>query len=511
MRDDAEPHQGGAAHLLRPAKGIREAVDDVAAPADAGRSEPAAPGGNAAASPPAPGGPGVRPPAVAGGSSGSGSGSSRGGSSRRGRRSGGSGGAAAAGAGWKGRFRSMLCCIAPPPPPAPPAGPMAAGACGGGGTGADGAAVPVAAAAQQQLQHQEQQHPAVVVSVSASAASAAAAAAGDHERRGCLPLAFGGGAGGAAPPAAAAAAAPHLHPLPPPAFSSGCDPANPITSVGAPLPAAASAALARFPFSPPVPPRAYAQAVIGAKRPEDAGKKTLVLDLDETLVHSSFKPIPNPDYIIPVEIDGRMVDVYVLKRPWLDHFMATVGPRFEVVVFTASLAKYADPLLDLMDTAGNVRWRLFREACCPFEGNYVKDLLCLGRDLSGVIIVDNSPHSYVFQPDNAVPISTFIDDMEDQELLEILPQLLKVEAVDDVRALLGPQNVAGYLAPPPAPAPAPPLPSPRGDASADADECDACDAACACERGGAAAPAAAAGKALAAAAPAALAPLGVRC
>ena len=51
----------------------------------------------------------------------------------------------------------------------------------------------------------------------------------------------------------------------------------------------------------------------GPKNPEDLQKPTLVLDLDETLVHSSFKPIPNPDYIIPVDIDGKVVDVYVLK------------------------------------------------------------------------------------------------------------------------------------------------------------------------------------------------------
>ncbi len=74
---------------------------------------------------------------------------------------------------------------------------------------------------------------------------------------------------------------------------------------------------------------------------QDRGKKTLVLDLDETLVHSSFKPIPNPDYIIPVEIEGKIVDVYVLKRPWLDHFMAAIAGQFEIVVFTASLSKYA--------------------------------------------------------------------------------------------------------------------------------------------------------------------------
>ncbi len=80
-----------------------------------------------------------------------------------------------------------------------------------------------------------------------------------------------------------------------------------------------------------------------------------------------------------------------------------------------------------------------RESCCPYEGNYVKDLQCLGRDLSTTIIVDNSPHSYVFQPENAVPIGTFIDDMEDQELLEITPILMGVAQVDDVRDHLGHQ------------------------------------------------------------------------
>jgi len=70
------------------------------------------------------------------------------------------------------------------------------------------------------------------------------------------------------------------------------------------------------PPQPPTPPRFTGEAVIGPLPEGDRGRKTLVLDLDETLVHSSFKPIPDPDYIIPVEIEGRVVDVYVLKRPW---------------------------------------------------------------------------------------------------------------------------------------------------------------------------------------------------
>lgn len=54
------------------------------------------------------------------------------------------------------------------------------------------------------------------------------------------------------------------------------------------------------PFTPPMSPKVFKKAVIGPKSRADRAKKTLVLDLDETLVHSSFKPIPNPDYIIEV-------------------------------------------------------------------------------------------------------------------------------------------------------------------------------------------------------------------
>jgi len=98
--------------------------------------------------------------------------------------------------------------------------------------------------------------------------------------------------------------------------------------------------------------------------------------------------------------------VYVLKRPGVDQFLRSVGQKFEVVVFTASLAKYADPLLDILDRSKIIRARLFREACVHHYGNYVKDLSQLGRKLEHTIIIDNSPFSYMFQPDNAIPISS---------------------------------------------------------------------------------------------------------
>ncbi|KAH9265370.1 hypothetical protein BASA84_001639 [Batrachochytrium salamandrivorans] len=170
--------------------------------------------------------------------------------------------------------------------------------------------------------------------------------------------------------------------------------------------------------------------------PIDVGRKCLVLDLDETLVHSSFKPVPDADFIIPVEIDKTVHNVYVLKRPGVDTFLQRLGTQFEIVVFTASLAKYADPVLDMLDKHSVVKHRLFREACIHHKGNYVKDLSLLGRDLKDVIIIDNSPSCYLFHPANAMPITSWFDDPNDTELLDLIPFLEDLKLVDNVTVVL---------------------------------------------------------------------------
>lgn len=170
--------------------------------------------------------------------------------------------------------------------------------------------------------------------------------------------------------------------------------------------------------------------------PEEKHKKTLVLDLDETLVHSSFKPIPDPDFVISIELDGVVHRVYVRKRPGVDNFLRVVGEKYEVVVFTASLAKYADPLLDILDRGKTIKTRLFREACVQHYGNYVKDLTHLGRQLEQTIIIDNSPFSFMFQPDNAIPISSWFSDKSDRQLYDLIPFLDELLPVEDVSSIL---------------------------------------------------------------------------
>lgn len=164
----------------------------------------------------------------------------------------------------------------------------------------------------------------------------------------------------------------------------------------------------------------------------DPTKKCLVLDLDETLVHSSFQKIDDSDFEIEILLEGQKHKVYVRKRPGVDEFLTEVGKKFEVVVFTASLSKYADPLLDVLDPEGIVQHRLFRDHCVQRAANYVKDLTCLGRKLEHTIIVDNSPYSYQFQKDNAIPILTWIDEQSDRQLPNLLPFLDDLAETDDI-------------------------------------------------------------------------------
>eukprot|EP00727_Mastigamoeba_balamuthi_P014434 m51a1_g9615 putative ctd phosphatase-like protein (477) ;mRNA; r:1083327-1085092 len=190
----------------------------------------------------------------------------------------------------------------------------------------------------------------------------------------------------------------------------------------------------RLPYLPRVNPAM--ERAIGAKLP-GAPRATLVLDLDETLVHCSTEPVAGADVVFPVVWNGIEYRVYAKKRPGLEEFMEAVSPLFEVVVFTASQQVYADKLLDIIDPQGRwFRHRVFRDACVCVEGNYIKDLAILGRDLARTVIVDNSPQAFGFQYNNGIPILSWFDAPDDAELANLMPLLRRLATANDVRPVL---------------------------------------------------------------------------
>eukprot|EP00586_Coscinodiscus_wailesii_P005404 CAMPEP_0172486414 /NCGR_PEP_ID=MMETSP1066-20121228/14993_1 /TAXON_ID=671091 /ORGANISM="Coscinodiscus wailesii, Strain CCMP2513" /LENGTH=389 /DNA_ID=CAMNT_0013252359 /DNA_START=60 /DNA_END=1229 /DNA_ORIENTATION=- len=164
---------------------------------------------------------------------------------------------------------------------------------------------------------------------------------------------------------------------------------------------------------------------------------SLILDLDETLVHCTVEPTPNSDLIFPVTFNNISYQVHVKKRPHLESFLRAIKGKFEVVVFTASQRVYADELLDRIDPHKKyIQHRIFRDSCLPVEGNYLKDLNILGRCLKKTVLVDNSPHAFGYQVDNGIPIESWFDDPDDTELLKLEQFLTELHGAEDVREVV---------------------------------------------------------------------------
>ncbi|CAM0138784.1 unnamed protein product [Umbelopsis sp. WA50703] len=170
--------------------------------------------------------------------------------------------------------------------------------------------------------------------------------------------------------------------------------------------------------------------------------KTLVLDLDETLIHSTSRGngVPGASgraHVIEVVVDKHACLYYVYKRPHVDYFLRKVSEWYKVVVFTASMSEYADPVIDWLDQENRlISKRYFRQSCTLRGGNYLKDLTLVEPDLAKVCIVDNSPMAYILNSENGIPIEGWISESSDEALLDLLPFLDALRFTEDVRSVL---------------------------------------------------------------------------
>ncbi|OJK03094.1 hypothetical protein ASPACDRAFT_76166 [Aspergillus aculeatus ATCC 16872] len=150
---------------------------------------------------------------------------------------------------------------------------------------------------------------------------------------------------------------------------------------------------------------------------------TLVLSLEDLLVHSEW---------------SREHGWRVAKRPGVDYFLRYLNQYYELVLFTSVPSMMADQVLRKLDPYRIIRWPLFREATRYKDGEYIKDLSYLNRDLSKVILLDTKEEHARLQPENAIVLDKWRGDPKDKTLVALIPFLeyLAGMGVEDVRPVL---------------------------------------------------------------------------
>ena len=198
-------------------------------------------------------------------------------------------------------------------------------------------------------------------------------------------------------------------------------PAIPVTNIKSPTSPASSSSRTKYSHAP-APPR----PLIPRQQPSHSmhtsshsfklAHKTLVIDLDETLIHSLAKGgRMSSGHMVEVKLNMTVgyggatlgpqhpILYYVHKRPHCDDFLRKVCKWYNLVVFTASVQEYADPVIDWLEQERKYfSGRYYRQHCTFRNGAYVKDLSSVEPDLSKVMILDNSPLSYIFHEGKSI-------------------------------------------------------------------------------------------------------------
>lgn len=199
---------------------------------------------------------------------------------------------------------------------------------------------------------------------------------------------------------------------------------------------------------------------------KNENKKILVIDLDETLIHTSFQKIKNPD--LKIELDSntsnrkntldnnnsnntdasvsKKVEAYIRIRPGVDKFLSQMSKYYDIYVYSASSKNYLNTIIKNIDKNNIIKQCYCREDCIMYvedyeedfdkpnnKYNYIKDLKKINKDLRNIVFIDNNAISFKLQEKNGIPIKSWFDDYEDIELYKLIPILKNLSGFYDVR------------------------------------------------------------------------------
>ncbi|KJZ75469.1 Mitochondrial import inner membrane translocase subunit TIM50 [Hirsutella minnesotensis 3608] len=150
---------------------------------------------------------------------------------------------------------------------------------------------------------------------------------------------------------------------------------------------------------------------------------TLCLSLDDLLIHSEWT---------------REHGWRIAKRPGMDYFIRYLSQYYELVLFTTQPFAYGEGVVRKLDPFRFIMWPLYREATKFEDGEIVKDLSYLNRDLSKVIILDTNSTHVRKQPENAIILDPWKGDSSDKGLVGLIPFLEYIHTMQysDVRKVI---------------------------------------------------------------------------
>ncbi|OMJ71861.1 hypothetical protein SteCoe_29833 [Stentor coeruleus] len=163
-------------------------------------------------------------------------------------------------------------------------------------------------------------------------------------------------------------------------------------------------------------------------------KKTIALDLDETLIYASSSN-NSPDHVIHRLLqDNSSIIIKVSIRPYARDFIRILSTLANIVIFTASAKSYADPIIDIIDPNREfIKTRYYRDSCVSSSAGFIKDLNILKKPLKDVLLIDNLSTSFLYQKQNGILVTSWYGDKNDMELFHLLGFIRKILPYEDVR------------------------------------------------------------------------------
>ena len=188
----------------------------------------------------------------------------------------------------------------------------------------------------------------------------------------------------------------------------------------------------------PTPPNIIRQKLITLpKKNAYWKKKTIIFDLDETLVHCNESPEMPCDTFLTISFaEGYELEAGINLRPYAKECLKELSQHYELIVFTASHESYANRVVDYIDPNHEfIQHKLSREHCVlTNDGIFIKDLRVIGnRNIEEMLIVDNAAYSFAFQMDNGVPILPYYNDKTDKELIRLTEYLVGLADCENLR------------------------------------------------------------------------------